>query len=1124
MVKSYYVFTNLNTGVKSPVIHEGEAYKKAKEERNINIDARADNISTYNNYRITRFTSVKKATEFLNQTLFITKPIMISNKPTLGSGTTKTYRQSVLNVHARKEMAVRIERLVPEIMSRNAMFIYVRLTYVMDNRTKPMYKMYDVYLKENLDILLANLRNGKNIDFEQDDGTVVNYEGDGYFLDHTEFDLIFRADIALGVKKDVTDIVEIGDFEVEVISPPPKGKDQKDYNCLKELLCKIFKYRKQHRIIINKIIKSMKTTEQFDNEFKIILEASDIQMIETRLNLKTNFIQDINTDGSFNYYYESKSSNLREINFLLHDQHVYIILSIKEKNIIGSKKEILISKEPVNQFIYIGYDYESIYCCRQRKHVPSIICTVPFTLDSDYLSYKENKKEFINENCTGEMIKYYENLFPDYTRIYVGFNSSKFDVFFVINHLIRNDLRPKIKIYKDKLFVESDFNIFTDILPLLPAGTLQNLGKAFKTHHQKLKGDVSFHYHNYIYNSPLEADGSMNKYFDIIKTTLVDGSLTEKIYDRMINYCFHDVYTTIDLYLDYGRYVNNLLSVMDNIGRVYLSSFKTLGELSMTILQTLDYQKEHPEHKGFIKKSKKKQYTYDAIIKTDSVKHTTEIYKFCRQALIASISYAKRNTIVNDKLTCLIDVISLYPYVLDSDFKYGYGKLIPIEINEVIKEPINLGIYEVEVTFFKEKFQRIPFLGESYEWIHKETIRRVLYAQDINNLLKAGDVLIEVFHGYYFEKETTSHEIFGDYMRLFTKTKNQQDEYKEKNDERYNQGLRETCKAFMNILSGKLVQTYGYEHKLQYKYKSLEDCKTTDLVDGQIIDEEKFSIFKTDQKINSRREIYDLSLVGGQLYTYAREHMQKMLDKIFKLGYEPYVIETDSIILDRNFMLQDVVNSSKEYSGTIKDGKFVPNFKVFGQFDVENDFISELYVYGKKSYYFKYGDKDKFKFKGVSPSAIICNPKLEKILVDYNKMKSYYEQLFKNKIVRVEVNEDLTDANYLISNYVSHELQNSKNLLTSNPVNLFKNLIGNKEVTILQTIIKKHYARNSNQALTLENVIITKTFKQKVKKSESQEEIETPKERKVMERGYKTAFENIKKVCNVPMLINQLDN
>lgn len=613
MVRTYYVFSDLQNNAKT-LVNEND-YKNYKITNEINLSARADGISVYNNFKINSFKTKGDAEKFLNDKTIITKPVMIANKPKLFSDETKTYRQSYYNIQSKDDYANKLERIVEGLRKRNAKSIYVRLTYIRDNQTKPMYKMYSILFDSQLEDLTKNLRNNELIDFEQEDGTMRNYEENGYYFDYSEFDLIFRADIVIGAKITSVDKIVFDKYHVAVISPPSsKTGNNKEYNCLKEILYLIFNNDKQARIKINKMIKSMPALEQIDSEFKIKISIDDILKIEKELHISINFIHDINASGEPVYYYKSTSKNQTQVNFLLHQDHIYIIRNIGKEH----STDITFIKDPekpVNIFVYIAYDYETLYNCKMRKHIPSMVCCSTFSMD-DSIKLEPEGKAFIGENCTKDMITYYEQMYPEYTRIYVGFNSSKFDVFFIINYLIDNDIRPKINVYKDKLFVESDFNIFTDLLPLMSVGSLERHCKDFDTQYQKLKGDVSFHYHNMLYNSEDYANGDLNEYLRLCKNIVCDDDINTSIYDKMVNYCIHDAYCTKDLYKTYYRHVNDLI-LCDNglkCKSIRLSMFKTLGELAMTTLLTLqkdredeyleEYEREHRDDGYFIRKIK----------------------------------------------------------------------------------------------------------------------------------------------------------------------------------------------------------------------------------------------------------------------------------------------------------------------------------------------------------------------------------------------------------------------------------------------------------------------------------------------------------------------------------------
>ena len=73
-----------------------------------------------------------------------------------------------------------------------------------------------------------------------------------------------------------------------------------------------------------------------------------------------------------------------------------------------------------------------------------------------------------------------------------------------------------------------------------------------------------------------------------------------------------------------------------------------------------------------------------------------------------------------------------------------------------------------------------------------------------------------VVRGLVSSSYIQGNKIFGDYVETLYNEKKQQDEYKKKQDDRYNPALRECIKLFLNSLSGKLVEDPSRYFKLAY--------------------------------------------------------------------------------------------------------------------------------------------------------------------------------------------------------------------------------------------------------------------------------------------------------------------
>ena len=284
-------------------------------------------------------------------------------------------------------------------------------------------------------------------------------------------------------------------------------------------------------------------------------------------------------------------------------------------------------------------------------------------------------------------------------------------------------------------------------------------------------------------------------------------------------------------------------------------------------------------------------------------------------------------------------------------------------------------------------------------------------------------------------------------------------------------------------------------------------------------------IYTEKTEFTNKKEIYDFSLVGAQLYTYSRELMQsKLIDQCYKYGYEPIIIETDSLTARKEF-----IDAYKQSAPTVRNihNEEVPLFfddiglKQFGQLETEIKEIVQIHTFLKKSYYIQKRNKDeKFRFKGVSSRAILPDQSTRELLRQYADMKSYYERLYKTKAVTKEIEEKMITASSLIGLKIDQLGQGNKHLLNGpgNAVKVFKKLANKEEVSIIQTAIKKNYIQGANDQLVLENVIVDKTF--------NQSKLET--ERSTTHRRSTKFINNYNKIIdklgNISVDIEQIDD
>jgi hypothetical protein len=335
--------------------------------------------------------------------------------------------------------------------------------------------------------------------------------------------------------------------------------------------------------------------------------------------------------------------------------------------------------------------------------------------------------------------------------------------------------------------------------------------------------------------------------------------------------------------------------------------------------------------------------------------------------------------------------------------------------------------------------------------------------------------------------------------------KNRQDLLKTASEgDKYNPGMREVCKAFMNILSGKMVQIYDYDD---------ETLVTTDEKENEtpVASIGALNIYRHDKinpyscpvdeeteeymaKFGKVAEYYDYSLVGAQIYTYSREFMHKnIIDPCYTLGYEPLIIETDSLTTNSSFfdahMTQGPTYSIFGRSVPLYYSDAAKEAKVFGQLETEISGITRIMTYGKKSYFLRYGEKgSKFRFKGVS--------KVGSILVDSDEDQTFiddyaaFESMSTFEINRIFRDRDIRNAKGIKGDYVAwardmamkyyYQLMESASLeKVANQEAFFEKLVNNQRVTILKPALKRNIStvsKTKDYNICISGYIAQKSF------------------------------------------------
>jgi len=928
------------------------------------------------------------------------------------------------------------------------------------------------------------------------------------------------------------------DFKINVIDPEiSSNKNRMTNECCFFKLLRFNFNSKRYEDIIKSLESKYVLSKGIDSV--VLLTDSFIREVEDSLCFNLNIISDYDYynedffDGddnvthseyvfSPNYLYESdkRFSNSLCISFLLVDiENAFVGHIVQlEPDKIGEVRFYYDKKDDVVSLIdkinnvdytlnYLFYDYETVYCTKTRRHIPVIISVFDVTEDElikfgdgNQYDYDDRVYRFEGSDCTKKMIKFFEDKYPVGIRKYIGFNSSRFDIYFVISCLINElDKTPNLIVFKDKIYCEDALNIFLDIKPLLPVGSLASLCGQFKTVLRKLKGDISFNYMNDVFNDPYKGKNDINQFLNYLHYDKYTPDNSRNVYDVWFNYCDMDVKCLGELYYVVRSSLCKLLnSALDSdyndkdnkyiFNSKYFSfdNYKTIGQLSISLLLTINKYKGK-SFASLIKKSKNEQYDYFAKVEYS-------LYPELRKAIIASISYSKNGYNNSDDDFSVVDVVSLYPFVMASSTAlYGCGNLTlksyNCELRDDMLDSLKFGIYKVVLTYHKEKFQRIPYKPKNfaYQWVHKaEKYECTLYLQDLLSTFIFDDVTIEIKDCYEFDKVCSGKDIFGNYVRIFSKEKNLQDYNSKANVKEYSPGIRELCKAMMNVVSGKCVQRYNYDKSLK-----IDSSRSS----SRIIPSTEYSslgdirIYEVENKINPKKIINCFDLVSGQLYCHSRAHMfENCVDPVYKLGYEPIVIETDSLVAHKayfdlhmvsNKMIKNVDGKDISLYYNPKDG-----LKEFGQLEVEYKDVKNVKVYMKKSYCYNHELKDgktfKYRFKGISQGcSVLLNSYDKRIYLYLNVLLSYVDNCRSRNLLNDSLLIRFNDVYYNVFKYFFNKKQIGSDSfgIESNCKEFFDKMINKDKVTIIQDVIKKNLlTKGRKDGLTLQNLLVVKTF------------------------------------------------
>ena len=392
-----------------------------------------------------------------------------------------------------------------------------------------------------------------------------------------------------------------------------------------------------------------------------------------------------------------------------------------------------------------------------------------------------------------------------------------------------------------------------------------------------------------------------------------------------------------------------------------------------------------------------------------------EQYKRARSGLVAGRVQCyggARYDISGDNQYRMLDVKSLYPYVMLNRW-YPAGEIVTMSYAESKKKEL-LGMFWVTLKQDKLRINVLPRRptgtnGDmSLDWNFKDELKMFIPTVDIDCLIWAGaDVTVHDEESIVFTERVHGSELFK-CQEEFKKIKEGEDA---KPKEERNNALREMSKLFLNSLSGKvienlhvdkteLVRTDAQMKRIIESSASLDAQGCKKIPDMHLANQlsESAGIVKykcSDEDVfkKDNRPIY----LGILIYAYARDHMYRSILRDYDVIYQ----DTDSALIPlseyEKFQENDTERMANEME-PLEGGEF-------GQFELEegSDKMAKYVSVAAKNYFIMDKDNKLIKkgFKGVN-----LKPKVgDKLIRDINdpKLKPYIStEEFKRKAINGE--------------------------------------------------------------------------------------------------------------------------
>ena len=785
-----------------------------------------------------------------------------------------------------------------------------------------------------------------------------------------------------------------------------------------------------------------------------------------------------------------------------------------ERKVIENPLPIVESDEVVEPFKYLFFDFETIIDFDEgvnlmKPYSLSVLLLTPNELEElEEMDSNKNiegcdtirkncAKTFIGYDCIADFFKWLGVVSKTTGYRFCGFNNSNFDNYFLFNELCKYNFETN----------EYDFGLEKDFLfagSSLLNMTIKKNGYGF---HEYSKNYDFFDLAKHLLGSL--SDNCEGWKVNCCAKKGYDHDKSQQLFNAnpqsLIDFCndneelkIYNEYDNLATAVITQRYKKTLMSipcVYDTMVALNSGNGKkgkdakhlkppcitkklTIGSLIYSVFQN---------------ECAKKDITFSRI--------PTDFYKELMRCKVAGRVEMFNGVQKIEERMASLDVCSLYPYVLSVlDCYYPSGEVV----NQFEFAGFDTyGFYWVD---FNQSVLREKNLPNIYplktetenDWSYDGEIKQALLSTTTIKLLHDFGVPYKIVNfqdrgvvGFTFTEYHKSCEMF-EFLLSIMKLKNEQDTYKQKNNPNYNAPLRETLKLLMNAISGKVIEDYHIEETKQYdngedfaimlsKIEPNELLADNDTPYKKInclnmygnklfVKTEKHKKLLMESERTTQRPIY----LGCALYDYAKNHMYRNSYSLVGLKDLVYTDTDATKTTYDNFVLwknkaKDIIvphwREVEEYDPRYATHKlYEPNSKVFGSFEDElekclsSDY--EFYCVQKKSWCYRYGNKNKFRFKGVNGRSIHMDKK------DFNNLSWITKHTHKSregvKTTSYHTNSSQAD---LIYEYIKSSKHKSLGE-GINATNFFRELYNKKEGYALCSSFRKHA---NNSALAIED-------------------------------------------------------